>query len=114
MADGKRPQKGGKKAEQNTAFEIPEPLYAGYCSPDEAIHGKETKEQRKIRIQRIERRWVKEWRDYRYVTPKYMKKFALKPPCKRAPPADDQEVDPTSIARAEDFPAEWAKHQQKL
>ena len=44
MTDGKRPQKGGKKAEQNTAFEIPEALYAGYCTPDEAIHGKETKE----------------------------------------------------------------------
>lgn len=43
-----------------------------------------------------------------------MKKFALKPPCKRAPPADGHEIDPTSIARGEDYPDEWAKHQQKL
>jgi hypothetical protein len=27
MADGKRPQKGGKRPETNTAFEIPEDIY---------------------------------------------------------------------------------------
>ena len=31
----------------------------------------------KVRIQKIERRWAREWREYRYVTPKYMKKFTL-------------------------------------
>ena len=75
MADGKRPQKGGKKLEVNTAFEIPADIYAGYCTPDEAKHGKETKTECKVRIQRIERRWAREWREYRYATPKYMKKF---------------------------------------
>ena len=40
MADGKKPQKGGKKLEVNTAFEILEDIYAGYCTLDEAIHGK--------------------------------------------------------------------------
>ena len=33
MADGKKPQKGGKRPEVNTAFEIPEDIYAGYCTP---------------------------------------------------------------------------------
>ena len=76
MADGKKPQKGGKRPEINTAFEIPEDIYAGYCTPPE-----EDKNQRKVCIQRIERRWAKEWREYRYVTPKYMKKFVVTPPC---------------------------------
>ena len=40
MADGKRPQKGGKKIEVNTAFEIPGDIYAGSCMPDEVTHGK--------------------------------------------------------------------------
>ena len=109
MADGKKPQKGGKRPEVNTAFEIPEDIYAGYCTPPE-----EDKNQRKVRIQRIERRWAKEWREYRYVTPKYMKKFAVTPPCSRPPLAPGQEADPTSIKRGEDFPEEWAKRQAKL
>ena len=29
MADGKKPQKGGKRPEVNTAFEIPDDIYAG-------------------------------------------------------------------------------------
>ena len=88
MADGKKPQKGGKRPEVNTAFEIPEDIYAGYCTPPE-----EDKNQRKVRIQKIERRWAREWREYRYVTPKYMKKFALNPPCSRPPLAPGQEAD---------------------
>ena len=90
MAEGKRPQKGGKKPEVMTAFEIPDDIYKDYCTPDEAKFGKENKNQRKVRIQRIERRWEREWREYRYVTPKYMKKFALNPPCPRAPLAPGQ------------------------
>ena len=31
----KRPQKGGKRPEVNTAFEIPKDIYAGYCTPPE-------------------------------------------------------------------------------
>ena len=54
MADGKRPQRDGKKLEVNTAFEIPDDIYAEYCTPNEATHGKETKNERKVRIQRIE------------------------------------------------------------
>ena len=50
MADGKKPQKGGEKLEVNTAFEIPDDIYAGYCTPDEATHGKETKNESKVRI----------------------------------------------------------------
>ena len=80
MADGKKPQKGGKRPEVNTAFEIPDEIYAGYCTPTE-----ETKNERKVHKQRIEKRWAREWREYRYVAPKYMKKFALNPPCPRAP-----------------------------
>ena len=75
MADGKKTQKGGKRPEISTAFEIPDDIYAGYCTPPE-----EDRNQRKVRIQKIERRWAREWREYRYVTPKYMKKFALNPP----------------------------------
>ena len=85
MPDGKKPQKGGKRPEVNTAFEIPDDIYKDYCTPDEAKFGKGDKNQRKVRIQRIERRWAREWREYRYVTPKYMKKFALNPPCPRSP-----------------------------
>ena len=50
MADGKKPRKGGKKPEVMTTFEIPEDIYAGYCTPDEAKFGKENKNQRKVRI----------------------------------------------------------------
>ena len=50
MAEAKRSQKGGKKLEVNTAFEIPEDIYEEYCTPDEAKHGKENKNQRKVRI----------------------------------------------------------------
>src|SRR4051812_29017380 len=114
MAEGKRPQKGGKRPEVMTAFEIPEDIYAGYCTPDESKFGKEDKNQRKVRIQRIERRWAREWREYRYVTPKYMKKFAVNPPCPRPPLAPGQVADPTSIRRGEEFPQEWAKRQRKL
>ena len=114
MADGKKPQKGGKRPEINTAFEIPDDIYKDYCTPDEATHGKENKNERKGRIQRIERRWAKEWREYRYVTPKYMKKFAVNPPCPRPPLAAGQRADPTSVKHGEDFPKEWVKFQTKL
>ena len=53
MADSKKPQKGGKRPEVNTAFEIPDDIYMDYCTPDEAKHGKEDKNQRKVCIQRI-------------------------------------------------------------
>ena len=33
MADGKKPQKGGKRPEVNTAFEILEDIYAGTAHP---------------------------------------------------------------------------------
>src|SRR4051812_2427602 len=109
MADGKRPQKGGKRPEVMTAFEIPDDIYAGYCTPPE-----EDRNQRKIRIQRIERRWACEWKEYKYVTPKYMRKFAVNPPCRRPPLAPGQVADPSSIRRGEEFPKEWAKRQRKL
>ena len=43
MADDKRPQKGGKKLEVSTMFEIPEDIYDEYCTPDEETYGKENK-----------------------------------------------------------------------
>ena len=49
MAD-KKPRKGGKRPEVNAVFEIPEDIYAGYCTPDEAKFGKEDKNHRKVRI----------------------------------------------------------------
>ena len=61
MADGKKPRKGGKRPEVNTAFEIPEDIYEDYCTHDEAKHGQEDKNHCKVRIQRIERRWAREW-----------------------------------------------------
>src|SRR4051812_11367023 len=114
MADEKKPQKGGKRPEIDTAFEIPDDIYKDYCTPDEAKFCKENKNQREVCIQRIERRWAREWREYRYVTPKYMKKFSLNPPCPRPPLAPGQEVDPTSLKRGEDYPDECAKCQAKL
>ena len=110
MSKGKRPRKGGC----NIAFEIPDDIYVGYCTPDEAIHGKENKNRRKVHIQRIERRWAMEWREYRYVTPNYMKKFALNSSCPRPALAAGQVADPTSIKHGEDFPEEWARRQAKL
>ena len=50
MADGKCPQKGGKKLEVNTTFKIHADIYAGYCTPNEAKYGKETKTKCKVRI----------------------------------------------------------------
>ena len=64
MADGKKPQKGGKKPEVNIVFEIPDDIYVGYCTPPH-----ETKNERKVRIQKIERRWAREWREYRMSLP---------------------------------------------
>ena len=43
-----------------------------------------------------------------------MRKFALNPPCPRAPLAPGQVADSTSIKSGEDFPEEWAKRQAKL
>ncbi|KAI4991912.1 hypothetical protein ZWY2020_040298, partial [Hordeum vulgare] len=56
-----RKRKGGNKLEQNTKFEIPEDVYADYCTRDEEIHGKEIMVKRKIRLQKIERRWAMEY-----------------------------------------------------
>ena len=58
MANSKKPQKGGKRPEVNTAFEIPEDIYARYFTPNEAKFGKEDKNQHKVRIQWIKRRWA--------------------------------------------------------
>ena len=44
-----------KRKEEHTAFEIPNDIYSGYYTPNEAIQRKETKEQRKTRIQKIKR-----------------------------------------------------------
>ncbi|KAI4994168.1 hypothetical protein ZWY2020_029216 [Hordeum vulgare] len=109
-----RKQKGGRKLEQNTASEIPEEIYDEYYTPDEEIHGKETMAKRKIRLQKIERGWVKEWKEYRYVTSKYAKKFALKPPCKRLPQGDQQATHPSRVATIEDYPHEKDKYLSKL
>ena len=49
-----------------------------------------------------------------YVTPKYMKKFALNPPCSRPSLAPGQLADPTSIKRDEDYADEWARRRAKL
>ena len=109
-----RKQKGGKKLELNTSFEIPEEIYVDYCTPDEEIHGKETMAKRKIRLQKIERRWAKEWKEYIYATPKYAKKFALRPPCKRPRQGDQQEAHPSSVPTIEDYPHEKDKYLSKL
>ena len=115
MADGKKPQKGGKKPEVNTAYEIPDDIYAGYCTPPE-----ETKNERKVRIQKIERRWAREWREYRYVTPKYMKKFAVHPPCSRPPLAPAKKLIPLASEEVRNFPLNgpsdklnWTKWQKR-
>ena len=105
-----RKQKGGKKLEQNTAVDIPEDIYLDYCTPDE----NETMAKRKIRLQKIERRWAKEWKEYRFVTPKYAKKFALKPPGRRAPLEDHQVAHPSSLMTIDDYPDEKEKHLAKL
>ncbi|KAI4997073.1 hypothetical protein ZWY2020_052415 [Hordeum vulgare] len=105
-----RKQKGGKKLEQNTALDIPEDIYLDYCTPDES----ETMSKRKIRLQKIECRWAKEWKEYRFVTPKYAKKFTLKPPGKRAPLEAHQVAHPSSLKTLDDYPDENDKHLPKL
>ena len=105
-----RKQKGGKKLEQNTAVDIPEDIYLDYCTPDE----NETMAKRKIRLQKIECQRTKEWKEYRFVTPKYAKKFALKPPSRRAPLEDHQVAHPSSLKTIDDYPDEKEKHLAKL
>ena len=53
MADGNKPLKVGKRPKVNTAFEIPEDIYAGYCTPNEAKFGKEDKNQCKVHIHEL-------------------------------------------------------------
>ena len=106
-----RKQKGGKKLEKNTAVDIPEDIYLDYCTPDEEP---ETMAKRNIRLQKIERRWAKEWKEYRFVTPKYAKKFALKPPGRRAPLEDHQVAHPSSLMTLDDYPDEKERHLAKL
>ena len=69
---------------------------------------------RKIRLQKIECRWAKEWKEYRFVTPKYAKKFALKPPGKRPPLEDHQVAHPSSLKTVDDYPEEKDKRLSKL
>ncbi|KAI4987957.1 hypothetical protein ZWY2020_029587 [Hordeum vulgare] len=69
---------------------------------------------RKIRLQKIERRWAKEWKEYRFVTPKYARKFALKPPGRRAPLEDYQVAHPSSLMTLDDYPDEKERHLAKL
>ncbi|KAI4989706.1 hypothetical protein ZWY2020_038069 [Hordeum vulgare] len=113
MVDDKK-QKGGKNAELKTALVISEDIYVDYCAPDEKDYWKETNAKRKIRLHRIERRWAKEWRDYKYVTPKYTKKFPLKPPCNTPPLGDQQSAHPSSMVTIEDYREEKAKYLAKL
>ncbi|KAI4987687.1 hypothetical protein ZWY2020_028445 [Hordeum vulgare] len=108
--EDERKQKGGKKLEQNTAIDIPEDIYLEYCTPDE----QESMPKRKIRLQNIERRWAKEWKEYRFVTPKYAKKFALKPRGKRPPPEDYQDAHTSSLKTIDDYREEKSKHLSKL
>ncbi|KAI4991644.1 hypothetical protein ZWY2020_040030 [Hordeum vulgare] len=65
-------------------------------------------------LQRIERRWAQEWKKYKCVTPKYAKKFAIKPPCIRPPLGDQQSAHPSSMVTIEDYPEEKAKYWAKL
>ncbi|KAI5006757.1 hypothetical protein ZWY2020_034000 [Hordeum vulgare] len=69
---------------------------------------------RKIRLQKIERRWATEWKEYRFVTAKYAKKFALKPPGKRDPLEAHQVAHPSSLKTLDDYPDEKDKHLAKL
>ncbi|KAI4999429.1 hypothetical protein ZWY2020_004018 [Hordeum vulgare] len=107
--EDERKQKGGKKLEQNTAIDIPDDIYLEYCTPDE----QETMPKRKIRLQKIERQWAKEWKEYRFVTPKYAKKFALKPPGKWHPLEEYQDAHPSSLKTIDDYPEEKKKHFSK-
>ncbi|KAI4996690.1 hypothetical protein ZWY2020_052032 [Hordeum vulgare] len=109
--EGERKQRGGKKLEQNTAVDIPDDIYLDYCTRDDEP---ETMPKRKIRLQKIERRWAKEWKEYRFVTPKYAKKFALKPPGRRALLEDQQVAHPSSLMTLDDYPEEKERHLAKL
>ena len=48
------------------------------------------------------------------MTPKYAKKFALKPPGRRAPLEDHQVAHPSSLKTIDDYPEEKEKHLVKL
>ncbi|KAI5005303.1 hypothetical protein ZWY2020_032546 [Hordeum vulgare] len=109
--NGGRKETEGGKAGANTAVDIPDDIYLDYCTPDDEP---ETMPKRKIRLQKIERRWAKEWKEYRFVTPKYAKKFALKPPGKRAPLEDHQVAHPSSLMTLDDYPEEKERHLTKL
>src|SRR4051812_45017159 len=71
-------RKGGRTKEKNNARGIPEAIRIklGYDTPDE-----ETKDQRKIILQRIHRYWAIQWYKYKSVLEwKWAMQFAFHPP----------------------------------
>ncbi|KAI4975040.1 hypothetical protein ZWY2020_048647 [Hordeum vulgare] len=103
-------EKKEERSWRTQLLDIPEDIYLDDCTPDEH----ETMAKRKIRLQKIERRWAKEWKEYRFVTPKYAKKFALKPPGRRTQLEDHQVAHPSSLMTIDDYPDEKEKHLAKL
>ena len=73
MASKKSARKGGRQHRGNTTLDLPPDLYEQYKSDPE-----ENYNERKNRIQWIRRYWAEEWFKYRFVTPEYAEKNAIK------------------------------------
>ena len=73
MASEKSAQKGGRQCCGNTTLDLPKDLYDLYKSDPE-----ESYTQRKNRIQWIRKYWAEQWFKYKFVTPEYAKKNAIK------------------------------------
>ena len=75
MAFEKSARKGGRQRHRNTPLDLPTDLYELYKSNPE-----ESYTQRKNRIQWIQRYWAEQWFKYKFVTPEYAEKNAIKRP----------------------------------
>ena len=75
MAIEKSVRKGGRKRHGDTSKDLPEDLYELYKTDPEEDYN-----QRKTRIQWIQRYWAEQWFKYKFVTKEYAEKNALKCP----------------------------------
>ena len=73
MTTQKSVRKGGRQRRGNTAKDLPRVLYELYKSDPEETYG-----ERKNRIQWIRRHWAEQWFKYKFVTPEYAEKNAIK------------------------------------
>ena len=75
MATEKSTRKGGRQLRGNTSRDLPPDLYEFYKTDPEEDYN-----QRKTRIQWIQRYWAEQWYKYMFVTQEYAEKTAINRP----------------------------------